>query len=307
MGHGALHGGALHGGALHGSALHGNALAITPVSSGVSHLDEILALGGLPAGRVSEIAGPLSSGKTGLALRLLAEQTRAGKLVAIVDGTGQFYPPAAAAMGIDLRRTLLIAPGAAVDGAAVDGAAVDSAAFHGDANGVRAARAGRARTCADDRVAALARAAEIIARSRSFSMVLIDLPAPTGGKACKMQSKPARRLRVAAQATGTTIVVLSTHSGDVEGAAARIEASPCQTLGAKMRRTQFRISKGGLGHCPSVELSCKSHRFDNSPPLAVAPVLLRALPGEEVSNYQALSYQAPSNERTRATKGLSTP
>lgn len=278
-------------GALHG-ALHGNALAITPVSSGVSHLDEILALGGLPAGRVSEIAGPLSSGKTGLALRLLAEQTRAGKLVAIVDGTGQFYPPAAAAMGIDLRRTLLIAPGAAAPGAAL----------HGDANDVRAARAGRARTCADDRVAALARAAEIIARSRSFSMVLIDLPATTGGKACKMQSKPARRLRVAAQATGTTIVILSTRSGDVEGAAARIEASPCQALGSKTRRTQFRISKGGLGHCPSVELSCKSHRFDNSPPLAVAPVLLRALPGEEASSYEALSYERPC-----ATKGLSTP
>ena len=241
------------------SALHGNALAITPVSSGVSHLDEVLALGGLPAGRVSEIAGPMSSGKTGLALMLLAEQTRAGKLVAIVDGTGQFYPPAAAAMGIDLRRTLLIGPTS-------------------DANASGAKRPGRARTCADDQVAALARAAEIIARSRSFSMVLIDLPAN-----CKVQSKPARRLRVAAQATGTTIVMLSTRSGDVEGAAARIEASPCQALGSKTRRTQFRIAKGGLGHCPSVELSCKSHRFDNSPPLAVAPVLCRTLPGTETS------------------------
>ncbi len=257
------------------SSLHGNALAITPVPSGVSHLDEILALGGLPAGRVSEIAGPLSSGKTGLALRLLAEQTRADKLVAIVDGTGQFYPPAAAAMGIDLQRTLLIAPSASPD----------------SENEKHSGRI-RARTCANDQAAALARAAEIIARSRSFSMVLIDLPAH-----CKMYSKPARRLCVAAQATGTTIVTLSTHSGDVEGAAARIEASPCQALGAKTRRTQLRISKGGIGHCPSVELPCKSHRFDNSPPLAVAPVLHRALPGEE----------APSYERFRATKGLSTP
>ncbi len=245
--------------------LHGNALAITPVSSGVSHLDEVLALGGLPAGRVSEIAGPMSSGKTGLALMLLAEQTRAGKLVAIVDGTGQFYPPAAAAMGIDLRRALLIAP--TLIAPTSDGA-----------NASGAKRSGRARTCADDQVAALARAAEIIARSRSFSMVLIDLPAN-----CKVQSKPARRLRVAAQATGTTIVMLSTRSGDVEGAAARIEASPCQALGSKTRRTQFRIAKGGLGHCPSVELSCKSHRFDNSPPLAVAPVLCRTLPGTETS------------------------
>ena len=88
----------------------GNGLAITPVSSGISALDEALMLGGLPAGRVSEIAGPSSSGKTALGLCLLTEQTRLGKLVAYVDGTGQFYPPAAAAMGLDLRRTLLIAP-----------------------------------------------------------------------------------------------------------------------------------------------------------------------------------------------------
>jgi RecA/RadA recombinase len=265
-------------------AMHGNALAITPVPSGVSHLDEILALGGLPAGRVSEIAGPLSSGKTGLALRLLAEQTRGGKLVAIVDGTGQFYPPAAAAMGIDLRRTLLIAPGVAQDGVAQDGASQDS----NRANKKRSGRM-RARTCADDQVAALARAAEIIARSRSFSMVLIDLPVH-----CKMQSKPARRLRVAAQATGTTIVILSTRSGDVEGAAARIEASPCQALGSQTRRTQLRIAKGGLGHCPSVELSCKSHRFDNSPPLAVAPVLHRALPGTEAPGIDIPRTETPT-------------
>ena len=107
-------------------------------------------------------------------------------------------------------------------------------------------------------------------------MVLIDLP-----PRCKMQRMPARRLCVAAQVTGTTILTLCTRSGDVEGAAARIETSPCQALGSKARRTQVRIAKGGLGHCPSIELSCKSHRFDNSPPEEVAPVLHRALPGEE--------------------------
>lgn len=236
-------------------SMQGNALAITPIPSGISSLDEIMALGGLPAGRVSEIAGPLSSGKTGLALGLLAEQTRAGKLVAIVDGTGQFYPPAAAAMGIDLERTLLIAPGVTPC-------------------------AKRARTRDDDAAAALARAAEIIARSRSFSMVLIDLP-----PRCKMQRMPARRLCVAAQATGTTILTLSTRSGDVEGAAARIETSPCQAIGSKARRTQVRIAKGGLGHSPSIELSCKAHRFDHSPPSAVAPVLHRTLPGKEAPSF----------------------
>ncbi len=235
----------------------GNALAITPVSSGISNLDQSFALGGLPAGRVSEIAGLPSSGKTGLGLRLLAEQTRLGKWVAVVDGTKQFYPPAAAAIGIDLCRMLLIAPGAK-----------------------------RAHTRSDDKAAALARAAEIIARSRAFSMVLIDLPPH-----CKMQRTPARRLCAAAQATGTTIVALSSYSGDVEGCAARIEVSPCQVLGTKSsgiraRRTQVCIAKGGhikgeRGHAQSIEFTCKPHRFDANPPRAVAPILHRAACGEE--------------------------
>lgn len=236
----------------------GDALAIIPVLSGISALDEALILGGLPAGRVSEIAGPGSSGKTALGLCLLAEQTRMGKLVAYVDGTGQFYPPAAAAMGLDLRRTLLIAP-------------------NKNAN-----RGRRARSQDKDAVTALARAVEIIARSRAFAMVLVDLPAHA-----RVREVPARRLRIAAQATGTTIIALSSRAGDVEGAAARIETSPCQELsspelGAQQRRTQFRIAKGGRSMSAHVEVTCKRHRFDNRPPQKVAAIQYRALPGQEL-------------------------
>lgn len=235
------------------SGLQGDSLAITPVLSGIAALDQALMLGGLPAGRVSEIAGPSSSGKTALGLCLLAEQTRAGKLVAYVDGTGQFYPPAAAAMGLDLSRTLLIAP-----------------------------RSKRARSRDKDDVTALARAAEIIARSRAFSMVLIDLPyCASSSHRVRVAEMPARRLRVAAQATGTTIIVLSSRAGDVEGAAARIETSPCQELCGALRRTQFRIAKGGRSLGAHVEVACKRHRFDNQPPERTAPIQYRALPGQE--------------------------
>lgn len=231
-----------------------DALAITPVSSGIAALDQALMLGGLPAGRVSEIAGPSSSGKTALGLCLLAEQTRAGKLVAYVDGTGQFYPPAAAAMGLDLRRTLLIAP-----------------------------RSKRARSRDKDDVTALARAAEIIARSRAFTMVLIDLPYSSSSSSSRIRvaEMSARRLRVAAQTTGTTIIILSSRAGDVEGAAARIETSPCQELCSTLRSTQFRIAKGGLGLGTHVEVACKKHRFDGQPPEHTAPIQYRALPGQE--------------------------
>jgi hypothetical protein len=238
---------------LAGASFGGNALAITPVSSGVAALDTALMLGGLPAGRVTEIAGPSSSGKTALGLRLLAEQTSANKLVAFVDGTSQFYPPAAAAMGIDLQRTLLIAPFAQT----------------------------KARRCtgSEDTVLALARAAEIITRSRAFSMVLIDLP-----RRARLHRTPARRLRVAAQATGATIIVLCSRSGDVDGAAARI-----QTQGCRRNRTQLRIVKGARGDSSAqglIEFACKQHRFDNSPGSEVAPILYRAHPGEEATDSQ---------------------
>ncbi len=229
------------------ASLGSNALALVPVSSGVTAFDAALILGGLPAGRVTEIAGPSSSGKMALGLRLLAEQTSAGKLVAFVDGTGQFYPPAAAAMGIDLQRTLLIAPFASATP--------------------------RRCTGNDDAVLALARATEIIIRSRAFSMVLVDLP-----RRARLHRTPARRLRVAAQATGSTIIVLSSRSGDVDGAAARIE-----TLGCRQSHTQLRIVKGAHANSTQdpIQFACKQHRFDHSPPSEVAPLLHRALPGEE--------------------------
>jgi hypothetical protein len=242
------------GSALDSKGATANALAITPVSSGVPALDRALILGGLPAGRVTEIAGPSSSGKTALGLRLLAEQTSADKLVAIVDGTGQFYPPAAAAMGIHLERMLLIAP---------------------------LTGTGSRRCHHDDSVLALARATEIITRSRAFSMVLLDLP-----RSARVQRTPARRLRVAAQATGTTIITLGSRNGDVEGAAARIE-----TRGCKRNRTQLRIVKGASSStdASAIEFACKQHRFDDSPPTEVAPILCRALPGEEAASYRRAS------------------
>jgi len=62
--------------------------------------------GGFPAGRLSEITGPLSSGRTSLALALLAGLTRAGELVAVVDRAAAFAPPSARAAGVDLERVL---------------------------------------------------------------------------------------------------------------------------------------------------------------------------------------------------------
>jgi RecA/RadA recombinase len=66
--------------------------------------------GGFPRGRLSEIVGPPSCGKTALLYGLLAAATARGEVVALVDLADAFSPPAAAAAGIDLACTLWVRP-----------------------------------------------------------------------------------------------------------------------------------------------------------------------------------------------------
>ena len=73
--------------------------------TGIPDLDRLLK-GGFPHGRLSEIAGPLSSGRTSLAFCLLARATRAGEMVAVVDAADAFDPASAQAAGVRLDRVL---------------------------------------------------------------------------------------------------------------------------------------------------------------------------------------------------------
>ena len=81
------------------------------VSTGIREIDELLH-GGLPAGAISEIVGPECSGRTSLALALVAGMTRAGKVCAWVDVSDTLHPESAAAIGVDLARLLWIRCGA---------------------------------------------------------------------------------------------------------------------------------------------------------------------------------------------------
>jgi hypothetical protein len=77
-----------------------------PLPTGIPEVDRLLG-GGIPGGRLSEIAGPPSSGRTSLALALLARTTRAG-VVAVVDAADAFDPASAESMGVDLERVLWV-------------------------------------------------------------------------------------------------------------------------------------------------------------------------------------------------------
>jgi len=64
--------------------------------------------GGFPRGQISEIVGAVSSGRTSLLTSCLAEATRRGELVALVDALDRFDPASAAAAGVCLDRLLWI-------------------------------------------------------------------------------------------------------------------------------------------------------------------------------------------------------
>jgi hypothetical protein len=66
--------------------------------------------GGFPRGGLSEIAGPPSSGRTSLALALLAAATARGEVAALVDAADAFDPPSAEAAGVALARLLWVRP-----------------------------------------------------------------------------------------------------------------------------------------------------------------------------------------------------
>src|SRR5208282_3842530 len=63
-----------------------------------------------------ELWGSAASGRTRLALRAVAEAHRALRLAAYVDGPGELYPPALAALGVDLARLLWVRPAVVASG-----------------------------------------------------------------------------------------------------------------------------------------------------------------------------------------------
>lgn len=84
--------------------------AIPSVSTGSLGLDVALGIGGLPMGRIVEIYGPESSGKTTLCLSTMAQAQKAGKTVAIIDAEHALDPLYAEKLGIDLDSLLVSQP-----------------------------------------------------------------------------------------------------------------------------------------------------------------------------------------------------
>ncbi len=83
---------------------------VETVSTGALSLDLALGVGGLPRGRVTEIYGPESSGKTTLAMHVVAEAQRNGGICAYIDAEHAVDPVYARAIGVDVDELLISQP-----------------------------------------------------------------------------------------------------------------------------------------------------------------------------------------------------
>jgi recombination protein RecA len=85
-------------------------MAVSAVSTGALPLDIALGVGGLPRGRVTEIYGPESSGKSTLAMHVVAEAQRNGGTCAYIDAEHAMDPTYAARIGVDVDQLLISQP-----------------------------------------------------------------------------------------------------------------------------------------------------------------------------------------------------
>jgi recombination protein RecA len=83
---------------------------VASISTGALALDLALGVGGVPRGRVIEIFGPESSGKTTLALHIIAETQKAGGLAAFIDAEHALDPTYAEVIGVDLENLYFSQP-----------------------------------------------------------------------------------------------------------------------------------------------------------------------------------------------------
>jgi len=85
-------------------------LGIEAISTGAMSLDLALGIGGLPRGRIVEVFGPESSGKSTLALHVVAEAQRNGGVCAYIDAEHALDPVYAKAIGVDIDELLISQP-----------------------------------------------------------------------------------------------------------------------------------------------------------------------------------------------------
>lgn len=157
---------------------------IDVIPTGALSLDRALGIGGIPKGRIVEIYGPESSGKTTLSIHILAEAQKKGEAVAFIDAEHAFDPVYAKNIGLDIDNLYISQPDFGEQALEILETLVRSAAF-----GVIVV----------DSVAALTPRAEIEGDMGDSHM----------GLQARLMSQALRKITAIGGKTGTTIIFLN--------------------------------------------------------------------------------------------------
>ena len=157
---------------------------VSSIPTGSMNLDLALGVGGIPRGRIVEIYGPESSGKTTLALHILAEAQKLGGEVAFIDAEHALDPVYARALGVDVDNLLVSQPDSGEQALEIADALV---------------RSGAVEALVVDSVAALVPRSELDG----------DMGDATVGLHARLMSQAMRKLAGSVSKTNTTIIFIN--------------------------------------------------------------------------------------------------
>jgi hypothetical protein len=196
------------------------ALSPTPAAfrevaaTGIAEVDRLLD-GGFPVGAISEIVGPVCSGRTTLALAFLAERTAESRFCAWVDASDALDPESAAASGVQLQQLLWVR-------------CSDAASMRKRNEGRAAAMHAKPWTRLDQAL----RATDLLLQAGGFAAIVLDLGeiAPEHGSRIPLATW--FRFRQAADRTRASLLVLGLAAYAQSSAAVVLECSPMRAQSA---------------------------------------------------------------------------
>ena len=180
------------------------------LSTGFAELDAILGPGGVPRGMGVALRGDLSSGRTTLALRLVAEAQAAGSIVAWLDLAAALDPVEAVARGVRPEWLVVLTPADPEEGLAIAGS---------------------------------------LLAGRAVDLLVIDLPGRLEGKPARFADRLGR-LAALARRAGITLVVLEPADGRSSGASRGVEAAVGEATGIRLelaRSSWVRLGRDVVG------------------------------------------------------------
>jgi hypothetical protein len=208
-------------------------------ATGIAPVDELLD-GGLPIGAISELTGPVSSGRTSLAVAFLARRTAEGRVCAWVDVDDVFDPESAAAGGVALPQLLWVR--------CRDEKAQSQSTGQAQSR-KHPSRTQFSRTQSWTRLDQALRSADLLLQAGGFAAIVLDLGTTAREDAIRIPLATWFRFRQAADRARSSLVVLGRAAYAQSSAAVALECSPRQTEiagGTVLGGFEFAVRRGRM-------------------------------------------------------------